>query len=146
MWVTYRAEFHTDAGCHNICSHIIQCLFEAFRIAEHFLNIGCPRKYNSYSYQFCHLALKKSKSNTCQVSKKSSWKQRYFPDPLRVTTFNVCSPYKEEQPWVSIAPFQTCTANIRKFASCLLISATFRQPSNKCGILTNHFTSTFFLT
>ena len=69
----------------------INAFLEVFRIVGHCLHIGCPRKCNSHSHQPCHLAL--NKSSTCQVSKISSWKTRYFSDPPRVTFFNVCTPY-----------------------------------------------------
>ena len=46
------------------------------------------------------------KPNTCQVSKKIIMKTNIFSDPLRVTIFNVCNPYKKDQPLVSLLHFK----------------------------------------
>ena len=65
-------------GATTFVSTHFNSFLKRFASLSIFLNIGCPRKYNSHSHQFCHLALNKSKSNTCQVSKKIIMKTKIF--------------------------------------------------------------------
>ena len=115
---------------------------QTFRIVGHYLQFSCPRKCNSYNHQPCHLSL--IKSNTCQDSKTSSWETRYFSDPLRVTTFNVCTPYNEEQPLVSLLHFKCAPPALVSSLVVFSFNATFRHQPNQCWILQNYFTSSFF--
>ena len=106
---------------------------EVLHIIEHCLQIGSTRKCNSHSRQPCHLAL--TKSSTCQVSKMSSWKIRYFSDPPRVIFFNACTPYNEEWLLVPLLHFKCAPTILVSSLVVFSLAPTFDNHQNKCWIL-----------
>jgi len=139
-------KFSHPLSATTFCFHIIQCFFEVFRIIEHCLNIGCPRKCNSYSHQPCHLALNKPKSNTCQVSKKSSWNPKYFSDPPKATTFNVCTPQNEKQPLVPFLHFKYASPTSGSSLVVFSLAPPFDNRQISAGSYRTTSHQVFFLT
>ena len=89
MWVTYRAEFSTVSECHSVCFYTTQYLFWSVSHRWAFLEYWLPTQMQFSQPPALSSCIK------------------YILNPLRVTIFNVYSPYNEEQPLVSLLYF-TC--------------------------------------